>query len=131
MLFTFLLTLFGAAGELLLIEHIDEIWQMIPLFLMGLGLFILIWYHFLPSKLNLQIFRVLMILFVISGVLGFALHFNGNRAFELEMYPSMKGWTLVWETLKGATPVLAPGTMIAMGLLGWGLTLPMDHFSKS
>ena len=131
MLFTFLLTLFGAAGELLLIEHVEGIWQTIPLFLMGLGLFLLLWYQIQPSKVNTQIFRLLMVLFMASGILGFALHFNGNRAFELEMYPSMKGWTLIWETLKGATPVLAPGTMIAMGLLGWGLTLPTGHFSKS
>ena len=34
----------------------------------------------------------------------------------------MGGWELVLESLTGALPALAPGTMIYLGLLGWAAT---------
>lgn len=57
--------------------------------------------------------------FIISGVLGFVLYYNGNMEFELEMYFSMKGVELIWEILKGVIFVLVFGSMIVIGLLGW------------
>jgi hypothetical protein len=42
--------------------------------------------------------------------------------FELEMYPSMRGFELVAKTMTGATPVLAPGTMALLGLIGLSYT---------
>lgn len=119
----FLISLVGTGAELLLLEHFEGVWQVIPLVLLGLGLIALAWFGRSRSLVSQRFFLGLMALFVVSGVVGFALHFNGNMAFELEMYPGMKGGELIWETLKGATPVLAPGTMIATGLLGWAYTL--------
>ena len=66
----------------------------------------------------IQIVAWLMILFVISGCVGLYQHYQGNLEFELEMNASRHGWELVWETLKGATPALAPGMMLYLGLLG-------------
>ena len=63
-----------------------------------------------------------MLAFVASGGLGVALHYRGNEAFELEMYPSRAGFELVRETLTGATPVLAPGSMSLLGLVGLVVT---------
>ncbi|MEL7247281.1 MAG: hypothetical protein AAFO03_02645 [Bacteroidota bacterium] len=123
LLAAFLISLMGTGLELLLLEHFEGFWQIIPLVLMGLGLLCLAWFAIGKSSPSRQVFRGLMLLFMISGVLGFALHYNGNMAFELEMYPSMQGAELAWETLKGATPVLAPGTMIATALLGWAFTM--------
>jgi hypothetical protein len=123
LLAAFLLSLIGTGAELLLLEHTEGIWQLIPLIFIGVGLIGFIWHRITQSTLSTQFFRSMMVLFMISGVLGLALHFNGNMEFELEMYPSMKGTELIWETLKGATPVLAPGTMIASGLIGWAYTL--------
>jgi hypothetical protein len=51
-------------------------------------------------------------------VLGVGLHYDGNEEFELEMYPTMAGVELVQNTLTGATPVLAPGSMTLLGLDG-------------
>ena len=64
-----------------------------------------------------------MILFVLSGLVGLILHYQGNAEFELEMYPSLNGLELFWEAIRGATPTLAPGTMIQLGLLGWVYTI--------
>lgn len=123
LLIAFLVSLLGTGAELLLLEHVEGVWQLVPVFLIAVGLVVLLWHGAARSSISTSIFRGLMLLFLISGILGFALHFNGNMAFELEMYPAMKGGELIWETLKGATPVLAPGTMIATGLLGWAYTL--------
>jgi hypothetical protein len=123
LLAAFLLSLIGTGAELLLLEHMEDFWQLIPLVLIGIGLIGLAWHGMAKSMISLRFFRGVMVLFMISGVLGLVLHFNGNMEFELEMYPSMKGAELIWETLKGATPVLAPGTMIASGLIGWAYTL--------
>jgi len=114
----FLFTLAGSGAELLLLEHTEGIWQLIPLILMGISLISLIWMLGSRSMLSIRIFQLTMSLFIISGLLGTWQHFSGNREFELEMYESMKGWELFWESMKGATPVLAPGTMIVLGLLG-------------
>ena len=58
------------------------------------------------------------ILFVLSGVVGLWLHYHGNVEFELEMYPGLAGFELFRESVTGATPTLAPGTMLELGLLG-------------
>ena len=119
----FLVSLVGTGAELLLLEHTQDAWQLIPVVLIGLALLSFSWFVLNGSMLSQQILRGVMVFFIVSGVLGFGLHYNGNMEFELEMYPNMKGAELVWETLKGATPVLAPGSMIATGLLGWAYTM--------
>ncbi len=123
LLTAFLVSLLGTGAELLLLEHVEGFWQLVPVVLIGLGVLVLLWYEAAKSTISTTVFRGLMLLFGFSGILGLTLHFNGNMAFELEMYPSMQGGELIWETIKGATPVLAPGSMIATGLLGWAYTL--------
>ena len=119
----FLVSLLGTGAELLLLEHTQDAWQKIPVVLIGLALLAFTWFATTGTKVSQQVLRGVMLFFMVSGVLGFALHYNGNMEFELEMYPSMKGTELIWETLKGATPVLAPGSMVATGLLGWAYTM--------
>ena len=55
---------------------------------------------------------------MLSALIGIGLHLKGNLEFEQEMYPNMAGFELIWESLKGATPSLAPGTMLATGMIG-------------
>ncbi len=118
----FLFTLLGTAAELLLLEHVEGIWQQIPIIIMGLSLVCLVWVLLSKSNISIRFFQGIMLLFILSGIVGSWQHFSGNREFELEIYESMKGWELFWESMKGAFPVLAPGTMIALGLLGWAYT---------
>ncbi len=110
-------------AELLLIGHYEDPWQWVPLvllafgFLSGLG----IWWR--PGAVATRVFRGLMAVWVLSGVVGMALHLKGNAEFEREMVPSLGGIELIWESLRGATPVLAPGAMVQLGLLGWATTI--------
>jgi hypothetical protein len=108
----------GMAGELLLIGHRENAQQQIPLVLLGAGLIALVWHAAAPRVATVRVLQMLMLLFVLSGAVGVVLHFRGNIEFELEMYPSMGGLELVQKTFTGATPVLAPGSMTLLGLIG-------------
>lgn len=108
----------GTAVELVLLGHTEEWTQWIPLALFGLAAPVVgaLWAR--PTRPRIQLFRVLMGCFIGSGIVGQVLHLKGNVEFELEMRPSMAGLELAWNALTGATPALAPGSMILLGLLG-------------
>jgi hypothetical protein len=113
--------LFGVAGtlvELLLLEHVEDAWQWAPVVLLGLSIPLMLWLLVRPSRSAVRIFQGLMLLFVASGFIGLWLHYSGNVEFEREMYPALAGWQLFKQALMGATPSLAPGTMVQFGLIG-------------
>ena len=119
----FLLGLFmigvgGTGTELLLLGHTEGFWQWVPLVLMAASLVTLAWRVAAYRSRSLHVFRGTMILFVLSGVVGLWQHYDGNAEFELEMYPALRGFALFRESITGATPTLAPGTMLGLGLLG-------------
>ncbi len=113
-----LIGMLGTFAELYLLEHTEDWWQLIPLYLLGLGPFAVVWSMLQPLPASLRSLQALMVLYVLAGLLGTYQHYTGNAEFELEMYPSRAGFELFWESLKGATPALAPGTMTMLGLLG-------------
>ena len=115
-LFTF--GVLGTSAELLLLEHSEDLWQLSPLILMGLSLPAMVWLALDPRRVSVRVFQGMMLLYVASGLIGLYLHYRGNIEFELEMYPGLSGVGLFWAALKGATPSLAPGTMLVLGLLG-------------
>lgn len=108
----------GAAAELVLLEHTEEIWQWIPLILLSIAVPVIIAVARAPTPPTLRALRALMILFCLAGALGLALHLKGNVEFELELHPDASGWRLIRETMMGATPALAPGAMAFLGMLG-------------
>jgi len=113
--------LFGAIGvlvELALLGHNEEFWQWIPIVLLAISIPVAIALLVNPHRIVIHMFTGIAMLFVGASGLGLIQHFRGNIEFELEMYPSMRGWELIWETLTGATPALAPGTMALLGLIG-------------
>jgi hypothetical protein len=60
-----------------------------------------------------------MILFVLAGFAGAVAHFIGSAEFQLELDPSMSTWDLLVKVMRAkAPPVLAPGMMLQLGLLG-------------
>ena len=121
-LIVFVMGLVGIGSELILLEHTESIWQWVPLVVLGLGLAACGWMTAAKSRVSLRTFQIAMLLFVISGITGLILHYRGNVEFELEMYPTLNGFALFWKAIKGATPALAPGAMIQMGLFGLAST---------
>lgn len=110
----------GVAAELLLMEHTEGIWQLIPVILIVASIVPLLWQWFVPKRGIVKMFQWMMSLFALSGLLGIWLHYDGKAEFKLEIDPELSGWALFWECIHGPSmpPVLAPGTMILLGLVG-------------
>ena len=111
----------GAAGmlvDLILLEHYETVWQWSPLVLLVpvLAIVAAVWLR--PSRGLVRAFQGAMVACVLAGLLGVFLHYRGNVEFELERDPTLRGFALFWETVRGATPALAPGAMVQLGLLG-------------
>ncbi len=108
----------GVLAELVLIEHTEGRKQWVPLVTLVAGLIAVTLRLLRHSRLTERLMQGVMSVFVLTGVLGVYFHIEGNRAFELEIFPTMSGSELFWESMKGATPALAPGTMVLLGLIG-------------
>ena len=119
------LLIFGMAGvlaELYLLGHFEDIPQWTPLALLGVGILLGFWVAARPGRGAVRALQALMALYVWSGALGMYFHLKSNAEFELELHPGVGGMELVMESLSGAMPALAPGTMAQLGLLGLLIT---------
>jgi hypothetical protein len=108
----------GLLVELFLLGHIEDAWQWVPNVLLGASVLVMLWQLVRPSREGTRSLQVLMLLFVAGGLVGLALHYKGNVEFEREMYPTLAGLQLFKQAMTGATPSLAPGTMVQLGFLG-------------
>jgi hypothetical protein len=114
----FLLGVVGTGIELVLLEHTEDVQQWIPLALFGLGFLLFLPLLLRPTAGWLRAFAFCMVVFIASGLLGTWFHYEGNVEFELERTPELSGLALFKAAMGGATPALAPGTMIQLGLIG-------------
>jgi hypothetical protein len=121
-----LVAIIGTGTDLLLLEHFADPWQFVPLVLLSAGLVVLVWHGRARSHRSHRMLHIVMALFAVSGVLGTWLHYRGNVEFEREQNAALGSWALFREAMMGATPALAPGIMIYLGLLGivYGLVTP-------
>jgi hypothetical protein len=111
--------LLGTAADLLLLNHYESGWQLIPLVLIALALPVVATLAVDDGFIAVLAMRVIMVTFVLAGCLGMLLHFNGNREFQRELDPAIAGWALVTKVMRAkAPPALAPASMIQLGLLG-------------
>jgi len=113
--------IFGLVGtevELFLLKHTDGFWQLVPVVLVGLTLFLATWAAVSPSPGSLGILRMVMGVFVLTGLAGLTLHFTGNVGYEKESNPGLGGVELYKAALMGSTPLLAPGVMMQLGFIG-------------
>ena len=108
----------GLVLELFLLEHFEDVWQWVPFAILAAGLAAGTAVARRPTRATLRAFRAVMALAIGAGVLGLYLHYAGNAEFELESEPTARGLRLFWLSVRGATPVLAPGALAQLGLLG-------------
>ena len=118
LLWTLLAGSIGTLLELLLIGHDEMAAQFAPLVLLAAGIIVTTWTLIAPRPPALRTLQVLMAMFVVSGIIGVVLHYQGNEEFELERSPTRSGLSLISKALTGATPVLAPGSMSLLGIVG-------------
>ena len=125
------LGLLGTVTELVLLEHYEQPLQFVPLVLIVAAVGVLWWEfrrHDLASRRATQI---VMALFVLAGFVGFVAHFQGSAEYQLELDPDMSNWELLEKILRAkAPPLLAPGMMLQLGLLGLAYVFSDSKLSK-
>jgi hypothetical protein len=126
------LGLLGTVTELILLEHYEQPLQLVPLALIGLALVTLAWNAMQDGPASRRSLVVVMILFLLAGFAGAVAHFIGSAEFQLELDRSMSTWALVVKVMRAkAPPVLAPGMMLQLGLLGLAYVFSDSHYRRS
>ena len=110
--------LVGTEVELFLLKHTDGFWQMVPVVVMGASLLVVLWTGLKPDFGSIWTLRVVMGVFLIAGAIGVVQHFTGNVGYEKESNPGLAGAELYKLAAMGSTPLLAPGAMLQLGLIG-------------
>lgn len=114
--------LIGTGLELYLLHHFEDFFQLIPLICIASSLIVLGVMQVRVSRFIQQLFSVLMLVTALAGIFGIVLHIQTNFQFEQEMTPTHSNWDLFVESLTGAIPALAPGSLIAFSILGYSYT---------
>ncbi len=126
------LGLLGTVTELVLLSHYEQVTQLIPVVLLVLALVVLAWHVMGHGTASLRILFGLMVLFVLAGFAGFVAHFHGSAEFQLELEPSISTWDLIEKVLRAkAPPLLAPGMMMQLGLLGLAYVHSDSRYRRS
>jgi hypothetical protein len=112
----------GVLAELILLGPYEDWRQWLPLVLLGGGLPVALRVLVRPGRRSVGLLRALAVLWAPTGLLGVYFHYTGNLEFERERDASVAGFHLITESLTGAFPALAPGTMVLLGLLGLAVT---------
>ncbi len=110
----------GTGVELLLLGHVEDGAQQAPLVLLAVGLVVAVWYAAAPGLAAVRLFQFVMVLFVAGGLVGIGYHYAGNELLAREARPAIDGSALFRESLRGTSPVLAPGSMVLLGFVGLG-----------
>jgi len=123
------LGLVGTVTELVFLEHYEEPLQFVPLVLIAAAIAVLVWHAMRRDATSLNALVVVMALFVLAGLIGIAAHFHGSAEYQLELDPSIGTWELIAKILRAkAPPLLAPGMMIQLGLLGLAYALSDSRY---
>jgi hypothetical protein len=131
LLWVLILGLAGTVSELVLLEHYEDPWQFVPLVLVALAFIALGWYTRQPNTVSRRAMQIIMVLFLLASLAGLVLHFRGAAEFQLETNPDIGKWELVKKVMRAkAPPVLAPGVMLQLGLIGLVLTFTDSRKEK-
>ena len=118
-----LLGVTGIIAELLLLGHIEDVYQLIPVALGFATIALSAVVALRPGVGSIRLFQLVMLLLILSGFVGVWLHFQVNMEFQLEMDPSLSGMNLFRKSILAKTPpALAPGAMMQLGLIGLAYT---------
>ena len=111
------LVLLAVLAELWLVEHTQDLLQLVPFALCGVGLAAVVSAAVRPGRSTLIALRAAMLLVALGGLVGVAIHLLENLAFEQEIRPNSTLWAAFAASLKGAAPILAPGVLVFAALL--------------
>ena len=86
----FLFMMIGTLLELYLLNHYENILQLIPVLCIAIALINSIFIYFRRSKASNNIFKIVLFLTSISGISGVFFHLQANYGFEQDMLPELK-----------------------------------------
>jgi len=112
----------GTVVELLLVEHREDLVQLIPFVLCGLGLIAVLAALFRPQRATLRGLQIVMGLNILGSLFGVYEHVEHNMAFALEIRPNTTTSAAFWDALSGANPLLAPGILALAAMLALAAT---------
>jgi hypothetical protein len=121
--------LIATEAELIFVRHFgNNNGQMIAVVLTSTGLISVGWHAIARDTMSIVVFRFLMYLFLVFGIDGLMVHYNFAAHAVLKLHPALTGLPLLYATLSGDIPLLAPGMLIQVGLLGLLYTFhhPLD-----
>ena len=119
----FLLASVGLSVELVFLEHFEDAWMLLPLAAIGLGVATLALRILVGSRFTVMLFRGVMCVMIVTGLLGVALHYQTGAEFQADMDPTLSAGQMLWKVLHmKAPPMLAPGVLAQLGLLGLATT---------
>jgi hypothetical protein len=128
----FIVLVLGLAGtvvELILLGHYEQPMQLVPITLIVLSAVALAWNVVCRDAASLNALMIVMTLCVLASVAGVIAHFRGSAEFQLELDPSIGRRDLLMKVLQAkAPPLLAPGMMMQLGLLGLAYGLSDSHY---
>ena len=105
--------------DLMLLDHHEDIWQAIPLILIGLALLVIVWHATARNAASLRALQAVMVLLIGAAAAGIVLHYRGNMEFQLELDSTLSSWELFNKVIRAkAPPAAAPSAMAQLGLIG-------------
>jgi fatty acid desaturase len=111
--------LVGTAVELALMDHDEDVRQLVPFAVIAAALGGAAAVAWTARAGVVRAFRVLMVVMMAAGAVGVVLHYLGNREFQRDMDPQASEWQLFTKIIHAkAPPALAPGVLVQFGLLG-------------
>ncbi len=123
--------LLGTVTELLLLKHYEKALQFVPLVLIAAGFIVIAWQMLRPGAASLRTMMFVMGLFVLSGFVGVLAHFQGSAEFQHELDPTIGLWDLLMKVVHAqAPPLLAPGMMLQLGLIGLAYVFSDARYRK-
>jgi hypothetical protein len=125
------LGLLGTVTELVLLEHYERPLQFVPLVLIVAAIAALAFEFKRHDTASGRALQIVMVLFILAGFAGFVAHFLGSAEFQLELNPDMSTSELLEKVLRAkAPPLLAPGMMLQLGLLGLAYVFSDSRYRK-
>jgi uncharacterized membrane protein len=125
------LGLLGTVTELVLLEHYEQPLQFVPLVLIAAAIAALAFEVRRHDAASGRALQIVMVLFIVAGFAGFVAHFLGSAEFQLELNPAMSTSELIEKVLRAkAPPLLAPGMMLQLGLLGLAYVFSDSRYRK-
>jgi hypothetical protein len=121
----------GVVVELLLTGHTEGLVQWVPIGLSGAMLPFLALAYRAPTRRWLIALRIALVVLSAAGLFGIYEHVTHNWAFEQEIQPEAT-WDVLWiEALRGASPALAPASLVLVGIMGIGATYRHPALERS